>query len=692
MISAPQPENEPRRLAALHRYSILDTLPEQVYDDVVHLAAQICDTPIALISFVDADRQWFKARFGLDAAETPREVAFCAHAILGTDVCAVENATLDERFHDNPLVAGGPGIRFYAGAPMFAPDGSALGTVCVIDQKPRTLSQAQLEALEALSRQVVTHLELRLQAAMQEQLVNALLETRERYDLAVRANRDGIWDCDFARRTSYCTPRALEILDLEPEAVEPTIFEWRERVHPEDAAMVQAAHEHGNSFDAEFRWQLRDGAYRWIHVRSTAIRLSNGSVARMAGSVANVTRRRQAADELREAKEAAEQASHAKGNFLATMSHEIRTPMNAVLGYVSLLRETDLTEQQRDYLGVIESSGQTLLSLINDVLDYAKIEAGRVDLEQIAFEPRTVVSNITKMLRPRADAKGIQLIENVAADVPLVLSGDPTRLGQILLNLCGNAVKFTNTGSVRITVQPEGADQLRIEVKDSGIGIATDRVGKLFQEFSQADSSTTRRFGGTGLGLAISRRLVLLMGGSIGVDSEAGEGATFWLVVPLQPATPEMLAAMQPPSQQRAEQEPTTAMSTRKRVLLVEDNPVNQHLAKQFLRSLQCDVTVAANGVEAIEQITDSVFDVVLMDCVMPEMDGYQATREIRRRETGSERHLPIIALTANAMASDQKACREAGMDDYLSKPFRKAELQQMLQRWASPTGDRAQA
>jgi len=273
-----------------------------------------------------------------------------------------------------------------------------------------------------------------------------------------------------------------------------------------------------------------------------------------------------------------------------------------------------------------------------------------------------------------------------------VLSGDPTRLGQILLNLCGNAVKFTNTGSVRITVQPEGADQLRIEVKDSGIGIASDRVGELFQEFSQADSSTTRRFGGTGLGLAISRRLVLLMGGSIGVDSEAGEGATFWLVVPLQPATAEMLAAMQPPSQQRTEQEPTIAMRTRKRVLLVEDNLVNQHLAKQFLRSLQCEVTVAANGVEAIEQITNNVFDVVLMDCVMPEMDGYQATREIRRRETGSQRHLPIIALTANAMASDQKACREAGMDDYLSKPFRKAELQQMLQRWASSTGDRPEA
>ncbi len=425
--------------------------------------------------------------------------AFCAHAILGHDVFVVEDASRDERFHDNPLVVGGPDIRFYAGAPIVAPDGHALGTVCVIDRQPRALTEAQLTALQALSRQVVAHLELRLQAKQREGLVEELLATRERYDLAVRGSHDGIWDCDLASGQTVCSPRAMEIFDFEAGDVRLPLFCTDARVHPDDAARVEEVRgadlSSARAFDVEFRWRIRDGSYRWVHVRGASVCAADGRVSRAAGAVADVSARRRAAEELRSAKEAAELASRAKSDFLATMSHEIHTPMNAVLGYSSLLQETQLDAKQRDYLGVIERSGQALLGLIDDILDYAKIEAGRMDLEQAAFAVRTVASDVVRMLLPKAEGKGISLTAEIDPDVPAYLVGDSARMGQVLLNLVGNAVKFTSQGGVRVVVRREGRDQLRIEVADTGIGIASDRVGALFEKFTQADSSTRRHAG-----------------------------------------------------------------------------------------------------------------------------------------------------------------------------------------------------
>ncbi len=687
MTTARLPEHEHLRLAALRRYQVLDTLPEQVYEDVVLLAAQICGAPIALISFVDATRQWFKAKIGLDVEETSRDTSFCAHTILDTVPLVVVDALRDQRFLDNPLAVGSPGLRAYAAAPIVTGDGYPLGSVCVYDRVPRQFAPEQVAALEALSRQVVSHLELRQQVQMEEELVASLLESRERHELAVRASRDGVWGCDRVRRTTYCSPRGRAILGIDEGPIPASLFDWFDRVHPEDVRDVACAIETGlheqQSYDVEFRWRWHDGSYRWLHVRASAIQLSDGTNVRIAGSVADVTDRRTAAEDLQRAKEAAEAANRAKSTFLATMTHEIRTPMNGVLGFTELLYETPLDDQQREYLGVIERSGKSLLRIIDDVLDYAKIEAGRMDLELIPFAPRDAVADVVRLLQPKAKEKGLTLEAEIADDVPAQLLGDPNRLGQVLLNLAGNAVKFTGSGGVRVSLQLLGEDRLRIEVADTGIGITDDQRPLLFRDFSQADSSTSRRYGGTGLGLVISRRLVELMGGRIGVDSESGQGSTFWIELPLRlPASPERAPAAGGATGGGGARRTTP----RFRVLLAEDNPVNQHLASRFLGSLDCEVEVAANGREAVERAARGDFALILMDCLMPEMDGYTAAREIRLREKAAGRHVPIVAVTANAMASDRQACFEAGMDDYLSKPFRKDDLRRVLDRWGGRT------
>ncbi|MEQ1631807.1 MAG: PAS domain-containing protein, partial [Planctomycetota bacterium] len=292
MRSAPTPIYEQQRLDALRRYGVLDSLPEQVYDDVVQLAAQICGMPIAMISLVDTDRQWFKAKLGVDQPGTPRDIAFCAHAILERDVFVVPNAAVDERFHDNPLVTGSPGIQFYAGAPIVTPDGFAIGAVCVNDRMPRQLNEGQLQALQSLARQVVGHLELRRELAAREGLLRELVTARERHDLVVRASREGIWDCDYVTDVTIVSPRGCEIFDLEAGPFRSSLFDWLSRVHPDDLDATRAAFDahirEESAYDIEFRWRLRDGSYRWVHVRGLAVHGPNGQIARLAGSVSDI--------------------------------------------------------------------------------------------------------------------------------------------------------------------------------------------------------------------------------------------------------------------------------------------------------------------------------------------------------------------------------------------------------------------
>jgi len=573
MRSAPLPHDEKERLEALCACNVLDTGPEPDFDALTQLAAELIDVPIALVSLIDADRQWFKSRVGLDATESGRDVAFCSHAILRDEMMIVEDARQDERFHDNPFVTEPPHIRFYAGMPLRSRDGYKFGTLCVIDNKPRQMSEKHRRILKQLAMQAQAQLELRRHIGRLEQ-------------------------------------------------------------------------------EARFREEA------------------------------------QAA--LLEARKNEENANRAKSTFLANMSHEIRTPLTSIIGFAEQLAKAEdpgLAEHA-EWLRIISTNGKHLLSLINDVLDLSKIEAGEMTYESVPINAGKVIHDAIDMLQQRARDAGLALEVQLDPGLTECIHGDPTRLRQVLVNLIGNAVKFTPTGSIKVHARierPRGATPvLRVDVTDTGVGMSAQQLDKLFSAFNQAESSTARSHGGTGLGLCISRAICRGMGGDLTAVSTPSQGSTFTARVAARPAE----AISQPPNC-LPDDVSGRCGDRQSRVLVIDDSEPNLKLFSLILKKHGYDVTTAPSGQNAIDFISahgTDYFNVLLMDIQMPGIDGYEATRRLRSMGVRS----PILALTAEATTEGRDAALRAGCNDRVTKPIEADALGQVVNRWLARHADAA--
>jgi len=490
---------------------------------------------------------------------------------------------------------------------------------------------------------------------------------------------------------TFCEGKGLEALEMGPAQVVGHSIRTLDRFFPGIASHFERAIS-GESFVA-----LQEVSGLIYECQVVPCRDDRGEVTGLIGIAIDITARKRSEEEAQKAREAAEAASKAKSEFLANMSHEIRTPMNGILGMTELALDTDLTLEQREYLEMVKLSADSLLTIINDILDFSKIEAGKLEIESEPFDLRHLFQITLKSFAIRAEQKGLTLASKIDSHVPNLLLGDSGRLRQVLTNLVGNAIKFTEQGSVEVRVKAESLCReeatLQVEVVDTGIGIPLGKQQAIFEAFAQADGSTTRKYGGTGLGLTITKKIVEMMGGVIGVESEEGKGSNFHFIVPFRVVQEKETTDLEPEPVGRNGDHQTVSGSQSPpiRILLAEDNPANQKLVLYLLQKRGYTVEVANDGhqaLAALEKAGPSGFDLALMDVQMPFMSGFEVTAAVREMEKSSGEHLPIIALTAHAMKGDMERCLEAGMDGYISKPIQRNELLEMIHRFAPSRHD----
>ncbi|XDD51002.1 ATP-binding protein [Leptospira sp. WS92.C1] len=548
----PIPANETFRLQALQAYQILDSAPEEKFDSLTQIAAYICDAQIAMISLIDMNRQWFKAKIGLEESETPRNISFCQYAILQDNILEIEDAHLDSRFKENPLVLGPPYIRFYAGSPLKTPEGFNIGTLCVIDSKPKKLDQRQKMILNVLSNQIISNFEL------------------------IKKN--------------------LELVQIRKKE---------------------------------------------------------------------------------------EELQNSKSQFFANMSHEIRTPVHGILGITDLLSETELKSEQREYVDTIRKSGGLLLSLLNDILDFSKLESGHMKFETVAFDLIELLKDATSLFEMDGKRKNIEFKLELGEIKSLIITTDPNRLKQILVNLISNAFKFTEKGGIFLTLKiiswtKEGCE-ISIQVKDTGIGIPELKLNDLFQAYTQADTSVSRKYGGTGLGLAISKNLADLMNLKLTAQSVMNRGSVFEISGRLPLAEKSEIKFESKKQVSNPNGDPIHNL----KILVAEDNEINQMLIKRVLEKLGYNPVIVSNGIEALHHIEINGADVLFLDIQMPELSGID-TAKILTQHTNQSLRPYIIAITANANLADKEACLAVGIDDYVIKPFQKEEIANLLNKFSS--------
>jgi PAS domain S-box-containing protein len=661
-------EREADRLEALRSCAIIDTQPEADFDDLVAVASVIADAPHACIAFVDETRWWVKAWVGQAPRELPRASALCAESIVTAEPMVVDDVRADPRFALHPALDADPQLRFYAALPLVLDGCLTVGVLSLSDRKPRSLRPAQLAALQRVARQVVRLVSFRRHATTLAEAHEALAIGEAQYRLLADTATDAIVTVDESGRVLFANPAVERLFGYEPEEVvgEPLSMLAPGRDRPRHEAVfdgVRAGRYQVAVSAARVQGLRKDG-------REIALELScgEGRVGHQrffTGILRDVSDRQAAEQALILAREQAIESSRLKSEFLASMSHEIRTPMNGVTGMLELLLEESLTGQQRKRVSVALGSAQALLTIINDILDLSKIEAGKLDLVPEWTDVRALIDDVVGLLRPLAADKALAVESSCGADVPARVLADGGRLRQVLLNLAGNAVKFTDEGRVSIGVAVVSATHERVRlqcsVSDTGIGIPADQIPLVFEKFTQLEGAAGRRSNGTGLGLSICRKLIDLMGGTIHVTSQPAKGSRFWFDIEVPCAGHERAA----PSVPQESSDMSRARGAK--VLLVEDNPVNRQFALAVLKSVGAVVTVAVDGSQAVKLAAEAEHDLILMDCQMPVMDGYEATRRIRAAGITT----PVIALTANAMEGDRDRCAAAGMDDYLAKPIR---------------------
>ncbi len=640
MPAAPLPSNENARLAALRDLKLLDTAPEERFDRITRLAARILGVPMAFVSLIDENRQFYKSRYGADLVETSRDVAFCAHAILDDKQLVVPDASIDPRFADNIYVTGKPNVRFYVANPLAAADGSLVGTLCVADHQPRIPSAEDLAALRDLAQIAQAELN-QVEVSDAYKVQQEMLRVSEaRFREVVDIPGKFIWETTAEGKITFVSDRMQEMLGVTPQEMEHRGF--FDCAVPEDAVIASAkffyaARKEQRFSDLEFRCKAKDERVIWLSTRGAPMHDTKNQLIGYRGICEDITARKGIQEELINAKEAAESANIAKSEFLANMSHEIRTPMNAVVGMTGLLLGTDINAEQRNYAQTIRQSADTLLTIISDILDFSKIESGKFELESHPFDLAVLVEEAVDCVGLQASEKGLELHWHIASDLAPGFHGDVTRLRQILVNLLSNAVRFTSTGDVSVHVtkaeNQAGDHFVLFSVWDTGIGIPADKIDRLFQSFSQVDASTTRRFGGTGLGLAISRKLTEMMGGNIWVESEEGKGSGFHAAIPMKEALPPKPLVPNP-------------ILKGKTLLIAATHPGVRSMLSALGKSWGMQTVAAGSGTELMKKLrAGQTFHAALIEEDLPDQSGKKLVQDVRsqRNAEGS----PCVLLSS---------------------------------------------